>query len=111
MIKKFVLILLLVAILPVNAQSKKDKVLLTIEDQPIYSSEFLRVYNKNKDVVSEENKKNMTEYLDLFINYKLKLKEARDLKLDTVKSYLSEFNKYKEQIKDKSLLCIKAILE
>jgi len=98
MIKKFVLILLLIAILPIVAQNKKDKVLLTIEGQSIYSSEFLRVYNKNKDVVSEENKKNITEYLDLFVNYKLKLKEARDLKLDTVKSYLSEFNKYKEQL-------------
>jgi peptidyl-prolyl cis-trans isomerase SurA len=98
MIKKFVLILLLVAILPVNAQSKKDKVLLTIENQPIYSSEFLRVYNKNKDVVSEENKKDMNEYLELFINYKLKLQDARDLKLDTVKSYLAEFNKYKAQL-------------
>jgi len=98
MIKKIILILLVTIVLPVNAQKKKDKVLLTIEGQPIHSSEFLRVYNKNKDVVSEENKKNISEYLDLFINYKLKLREAKDLKLDTVKSYLNEFNKYKQQL-------------
>ncbi len=98
MIREIVLILLLIAVLPINAQHKKDKVLIHIAGEPVYSSEFLRVYNKNKDVVSEENKKDITEYLDLFINYKLKLKEARDLKLDTVNSYLAEFNKYKGQL-------------
>ena len=98
MIKKLILILLITFVLPTNAQHKKDKVLLTIDDQPVYTSEFLRVYNKNKDVVSEENKKDITEYLDLFINYKLKLKDAKELKLDTVKSYLNEFNKYKKQL-------------
>lgn len=99
MMKKLVFILLVGVIFQVNSQtSKKDKVLLTIDNEKVYSSEFLRVYNKNKDVVSKENKKNITEYLDLFINYKLKLRDARELKLDTVKSYLKEFNKYKEQL-------------
>ena len=97
MIKNITLIILVLSSLISNAQ-KKDKVLLTIENEPIYSSEFLRIYNKNKDIVSAENKKNITEYLELFINYKLKLREARDLKLDTVPSYLKEFNKYKEQL-------------
>jgi len=99
MIKKVFLILFVGAFFQVNAQfNKKDKVLLTIDNEKVYASEFLRVYNKNKDVVSEENKKNMTEYLDLFINYKLKLKDAKALKLDTVQSYLKEFNKYKQQL-------------
>ena len=99
MIKKVFLILFVGAFFQLNAQiNKKDKVLLTIDNEKVYASEFLRVYNKNKDVVSEENKKNMTEYLDLFINYKLKLRDAKALKLDTVKSYLKEFNKYKQQL-------------
>ncbi len=98
MIKKILLIVLIFAIIPLNAQRKKDKILLTIDNEPVYVSEFLRVYNKNKDIVSAENKKSVEEYLDLFINYKLKLKEAKDLKLDTVPSYLREFNKYKEQL-------------
>lgn len=98
MIKKLVVILLIFASTAINAQHKKDKVLLTIENEPVYVSDFLHVYNKNKDVVSEENKKSIHEYLDLFINYKLKLREAKELKLDTVPSYLNEFNKYKEQL-------------
>ena len=100
MIKKIIYILLIGTFFQANAQkcNKKDKVLLTIENKDVCSSEFLRVYNKNKDAVSQENKKNITEYLELFINYKLKLKDAHEMKLDTVKTYLNEFNKYKEQL-------------
>jgi peptidyl-prolyl cis-trans isomerase SurA len=98
MIKKIIIALVICVILPLNAQNKKDKVLLTIENKPVYVSEFLRVYNKNKEVVSQENKKDINEYLDLFINYKLKLRQAYDLKLDTVPSYIKEFTKYKEQL-------------
>jgi peptidyl-prolyl cis-trans isomerase SurA len=98
MLKKIILVLLFIAVLPSFAQQKKDKVLLTIEDKPVYVSEFLRVFNKNKDVVSEENRKNIEEYLELFINYKLKLQEAYELKMDTVPSYIKEFKKYKQQL-------------
>ena len=96
--KKIFLLLLVIATTFVQAQNKKDKVLLTIEGKPVYVSEFLRVYNKNRDLVSAENKKNIDEYLDLFVNYKLKLQDAKDLKLDTVPSYLREFKKYKKQL-------------
>jgi peptidyl-prolyl cis-trans isomerase SurA len=92
----FFLVLFITSI--ITAQNKKDKVLLTIDNNPVYTSEFLRVYNKNKDIINEENKKNVDEYLELFVNYKLKLKEAKDLKLDTVSSYLKELNKYKKQL-------------
>lgn len=104
MIRKSLLVLILIFITLVSCKTKKisnqqsDEVLMTIENQPIFSSEFLRVYNKNKDVVSEENKKDIHEYLELFINYKLKLRDAKDLKLDTIQSYKKEFNKYKEQL-------------
>lgn len=98
MIKRIIIILLFCFALQSTAQNKKDKVLLSIENENVYASEFLRVYNKNKDIVSDENKKDIEEYLDLFINYKLKLREAFDLKLDTVPSYVKEFNKYKEQL-------------
>ncbi len=98
MMKKVFILLFLTIISFANAQHKKDRVLFTVNNEPVYQSEFLRVYNKNKDIVSEENKKNIDEYLDLFINYKLKLKQAYDMKLDTVPSYVKEFNKYKKQL-------------
>ncbi|HFS67050.1 MAG TPA: peptidylprolyl isomerase [Flavobacteriia bacterium] len=98
MIKKFLILIVFLSFSIAFSQNKKDNVLLTIKEEPVYTSEFLRVFNKNRDIVNEENKKNIDEYLDLFINYKLKLQEAKDLKLDTIPSYLQEFNKYKKQL-------------
>jgi len=79
------------------AQKTKDDVLLTINDEPVMVSEFRRVYEKNLDLV-DEKAKDIDDNLDLFINYKLKVKEAYDLKLDTTKSYKKELQKYKQQL-------------
>lgn len=80
-----------------NAQ-KKQQVLFTVDNTPVTTAEFLRVYNKNKDIVAKENKKTIEEYLELYINYKLKLKQAYELKLDTNRSYKRELEKYKQQL-------------
>jgi len=80
-----------------NAQQHK-KVLFTVADKPVYTNEFIKVFNKNRDIVAEENKKSIEEYLELYINYKLKLKEAYDLKYDTVSTYKKELAQYREQL-------------
>lgn len=77
---------------------KKEDVLFTIDGDNVYTSEFIRVYQKNKDIVLDEEKKEFVDYLDIFIDFKLKLKEAKDLQLDTMPNYLSELSKYKEQL-------------
>ncbi|GAA0872004.1 peptidylprolyl isomerase [Gangjinia marincola] len=80
------------------AQKNEDKVLLTIEDTPIYGSEFKRVYLKNLDLVQDEEHKDIDQYLDLFTEYKLKVKEAEALKLDDEASFKKEFKKYRSQL-------------
>ena len=77
---------------------KKDKVLLTINSEKIKVSEFKRVYEKNLDVIDNDESKNVENNLELFINYKLKVKEAYDLELDTLKSYVREINTYRDQL-------------
>ncbi|WP_452224317.1 peptidylprolyl isomerase [Lacinutrix chionoecetis] len=79
-------------------QAQEEKILFTIDNQPVYVSEFLRVYNKNLDLVKEESQKDIDGYLELFINYKLKLKEAKQLELDQKPAYLREFESYKQQL-------------
>ncbi|AOW19556.1 peptidylprolyl isomerase [Urechidicola croceus] len=76
----------------------EEKPLFTIDNQPILVSEFLRVYNKNLDIVTDENQKDINNYLDLFINYKLKIKQAHDLGFDTLSSYKTELLGYKKQL-------------
>lgn len=77
--------------------AQEDEVLLTINKEPVYASEFKRVYEKNLDQIKDEEKE-IDKNLELFINYKLKLIEAYQLKLDTNKTYLTELNSYKNQL-------------
>lgn len=84
--------------LTVFSQQNPSEVLFTVGDTPVYTDEFIRVYNKNRDIVSEENKLNKAEYLDLFINYKLKLQEAYDLGYDTIANIKDELAGYREQL-------------
>jgi len=81
----------------INAQQRK-RVLFTVDNQPVYTDEFVKVFNKNREIVTEENKKSIEEYLELYINYKLKLKQAYDLKYDTISTYKKELAQYREQL-------------
>ncbi len=97
--KKF-LITLLIALIgstAVFSQTKKD-VLLTIDGEPVYAGEFKRVYNKNLDLVQDDSQKDVDSYLQLFIDYKLKIAEARAQGLDQNETYKAEFGKYRDQL-------------
>jgi peptidyl-prolyl cis-trans isomerase SurA len=80
------------------AQSIDSENLMTIGGETISVKEFLRVYNKNIDLVQDESQKNIDYYLNLYTNYKLKLKEARTLGFDKKDSYKKEFESYKNQL-------------
>ncbi len=79
------------------AQKGKD-VLMTINNEPVYAKEFKRVYKKNLELVQEESQKSVDGYLDLFIDYKLKVAEAYAQKLNENKGYIKDFGKYEEQL-------------
>ena len=79
-------------------QVKSDDVLFTVNDESVLASEFIRVYGKNLDLVQEQSQKDVDEYLKLFVNYKLKLAEARALEFDKKPTYLKELNGYKKQL-------------
>ena len=76
----------------------EDKVLFSIDGAEVYNAEFIRVFEKNKDIVVEDGQKDFDDYFDLFVDFKLKLKQAREKQLDTLSSYTSELVKYREQL-------------
>jgi len=77
----------------------EDSVLMTINDREITLGEFERIYKKNSNVKSGEfDQKSVDEYLDLFINFKLKVLEAEALGYDTLESFKRELNGYKVQL-------------
>lgn len=73
-----------------------DPVVMKINGEPILRSEFEYSYNKNNsdDVI---DKKTVDEYVDLFVNYKLKVAAAKDARLDTLSSFKKEFAMYRDQ--------------
>ncbi len=78
------------------AQSDDDPVLMTIAGRPVLRSEFEYSFNKNNaDGVID--KKDLDEYVDLFINYKLKVLAAEEAQYDTLSSFLTEFATYRDQ--------------
>ncbi len=92
------LFLILLVSLTSFAQSKKDKVLFSIEGEPTFVSEFSRVYKKNLDIIDKKDQKDIQEYFELFLEYKLKLKEARNLNLDEKETYKKELAGYRKQL-------------
>lgn len=88
-------ILLLVASLfsfaPLAAQ-ESDPVLMKIAGENITRSEFEYAFNKNNAGVDGEEY-SLEEYLPMFINFKLKVAEAKALKLDTLSSFKEEYEK------------------
>lgn len=75
-----------------------DDVLLTINDSPVSVGEFKRVYEKNLDLVQDIEQRQPKAYLDLFIDYKLKVEKAYDLGLDKNETYQSELASYRKQL-------------
>ena len=78
----------------------ENNILFKVNDSLVYVDEFNRVYNKNIDLIDENNQKDFESYLELFINYKLKLAEAYDLGLQNDPKYKSELNKYVKQLQN-----------
>ena len=95
--KTLTLLLMFLVSVSVFSQKKKD-ILLTIGDEPVLVNEFKRVYAKNLDLVQDDSQKDVEGYLDLFIDYKLKVKEAYAQKLNETEEYEKEFSKYQEQL-------------
>lgn len=93
------ILLLLVTLSCLKAQ--QDKILLTIDNTPITLSEFQYMFSKNYSISNSE--KNPDEYLQSFINYKLKVIEAHKLGYDTMKSFIEELRTYRDQLAEKYL--------
>ncbi len=85
------------SIIGLNAQKQDERQLLTIDGEQITVSEFLYVYNKNNNQNTIDNK-TMSEYLEMFINYRLKVLEAEKLGMDTITEFVNELAGYRAQL-------------
>ncbi len=99
-------ITVLVILFSVSATAQKSKkkaaspTLFAVSNRVVSVDEFIYLYKKNHQNKQEDfTKEKVEEYLNLFINFKLKVEEARSRGLDTTKVFIKEFNNYKEELR------------
>ncbi|MFN0257561.1 hypothetical protein [Pedobacter ureilyticus] len=80
----------------------------TINSNPISSREFLWVYKKNHAGETKLNQKDLAAYLDLYVNFKLKVAEAKSLGLDNEETYKQEIAGYEDALKSQKKVSIDA---
>ncbi len=95
---KQILLSVFLGVLFQSVIAQDDPVLFTYGNDSVRVSEFMYTFNKSnpKDVVPTEQ--DIRDYLELYINFKLKVKEARDLRIDTLPGVINELNIYRAQL-------------
>lgn len=80
-----------------------DPIVIRVNGEDVTRSEFEYSYNKNNtDLVVD--KASLDEYVELFVNYKLKVAAAKEAKLDTMASFQKEVADYRAQQAEEYLL-------
>ena len=74
----------------------QSETLMTINGKAVSAEEFLYIYEKNNQAGAVDPK-TMDEYLDMFINFKLKVAEAEAQGIDTTASFIKELKGYRAQ--------------
>lgn len=94
---KRIFLTLLVASVAMSVFAQNDNaVLMTVGNETITKDQFVKAYQKN-NLLSTATEKDLREYLDLFINYRLKVQDAESMQLDTAEAFVKELGSYKNQ--------------
>ncbi|HQQ97756.1 MAG TPA: peptidylprolyl isomerase [Cyclobacteriaceae bacterium] len=100
--RKVPIILLMAVLGSAHAQNKNsdaDRVLFTVRDEPVTTGEFIYLYKKNTLKPEDFTESKINNYLDLLVNFKLKVTEARARGLDTTTAFRKEFQSYREEVR------------
>lgn len=90
-------LLLLFSIATTNAQT-----LLTYGNNTVSKQEFVNAFYRNSNG-EKPTEKAFRDYLELYIRYKLKVKAAYDMKLDTRPNQVAELSDFRNQISESYL--------
>lgn len=95
---KKILFVLILATFALKSTAQNNRTLVTVGDEQVSVDDFLSIYNKNRQVGAQLDPKTLDEYIQLFINFKLKVKEAEALGMDTVPAFIKELAGYRKQL-------------
>jgi len=94
----FLLLSFFIFSLFIFSQKSGDKPLLIINGEEISKDEFLHVFSKNNSNKEKLNREELEEYLDLYINFRLKVAQSLEMKLDTHENFINELAGYRNQL-------------
>ena len=94
--KKSILSICLIAFLFVVCAQDKNNVLFTVGNESVTVSEFINTFSKNNSL-SKATESELRDYLNLFITFKLKVKDGIDSQIDTASVFQRELASYKFQ--------------
>jgi peptidyl-prolyl cis-trans isomerase SurA len=97
MIKRILLLFFTAFLFSFSLLPQDEEILMTIDGRNINLAEFSRMYKKNNSLGFSETP-DIDEYINLFINFKLKVIEAENLQLDTSATFRNELNGYIKQL-------------
>jgi peptidyl-prolyl cis-trans isomerase SurA len=83
--------------------SGQNNTILKIDNQTVNKAEFEQIYWKNKKEKIATNE-DLDEYIQLFVNFKLKVIAAEELGLDTTKKFINELSGYRVQLEKPYLI-------
>ncbi|MCX8056576.1 MAG: peptidylprolyl isomerase [Ignavibacteria bacterium] len=92
---------LFVIVLAGCSTSKKDIVLAEFDKEKITIEEFEKVYAKNNGGYEVAKKDTITKkknFLDLYVNFRMKVHDAKRRGLDKLPDVVAEYNDYKQKI-------------
>ena len=73
-----------------------DPVLMTINGKDVRLSEFEYLYNKNN--AQQVEPQTIDQYVDMFVDYKLKVADAEAHGLDTTETFLAEYGQFTNEL-------------
>lgn len=80
------------------AAKPKDPVLMKVGNDEVRLSEFEYLYNKNN--TQQAQPQTIDEYVDMFVNFKLKVAAAEAAGLDTTKAFKDEYLKFRNELSE-----------
>lgn len=95
---KYSIITILILGIQLSMAQPGEAVLFTVDDQDVSVSEFKQIYEKTNGEEADYSKASLEEYLDLYVNFKLKVQKAYDMGLHEDKELIRELDGYRDQL-------------
>ncbi|MBP3590579.1 MAG: peptidylprolyl isomerase, partial [Muribaculaceae bacterium] len=94
--KKHILCCIGIACAVCSSAADKDPVLMTVAGKDVRLSEFKYLYNKNNNQQLEPL--TIDRYVDMFVDYKLKVADAEAAGIDTTATFRTEYTQYRDEL-------------